>query len=175
VRAQGTKSQKEDCAARRRGFGAASWGQTPSKGGAGVQMRVQVRKPRAKYALQQPCRAQLARRLSLRERSGLGQMRWKEMAWYGACSEWVQPGAVATSAPGELQHRTRPRSNTDRQRNPRLFGDGFVPVTLAVEEGRNRSCLHQTKSLGVSVRCTCLARYDLVWCPLNLPSACAGR
>jgi hypothetical protein len=34
-------------------------------------------------------------------------------------------------------------SNTDRQCNPSFFGehDGFVPVTLAVEKERNRSCL----------------------------------
>jgi hypothetical protein len=35
-------------------------------------------------------------------------------------------------------------SNTDRQFNPRLFGDGFVLVTLAMEKEWNRGCLHQT-------------------------------
>jgi hypothetical protein len=55
-------------------------------------------------------------------------------------------------------------SDTDgQQRNPRLFGDGFVPVTLAVEKERNRSCLHQMKSSGISLRCTCLALPATRW------------
>jgi hypothetical protein len=35
-----------------------------------------------------------------------------------------------------MQASIRSVSNTDRQCNPRLFGDGFVPVMLALEVGR---------------------------------------
>jgi hypothetical protein len=38
-------------------------------------------------------------------------------------------------------------SNTDRHCNPRLFGDGFVLVTLAMEKEWNRGCLHQTDQM----------------------------
>jgi hypothetical protein len=48
-------------------------------------------------------------------------------------------------------------SNTDRQCNPRLFGDGFVLLTLAMGKNGSRGCLHQTKSSGISLRCTGLA------------------
>jgi hypothetical protein len=54
-------------------------------------------------------------------------------------------------------------SNIDRQCNPRLFGDGFVLVTLAMEKEWNRGCLHQTKSSGISLRCTCLALPATRW------------
>jgi hypothetical protein len=68
-------------------------------------------------------------------------------------------------------------SNTDKQCNPRLFGDGFVLVTLAMEKEWNRGCLHQTKSSGISLRCTCLA-LPATRCYINsvtLIVSCMGR
>jgi hypothetical protein len=43
------------------------------------------------------------------------------------------------------------------------YGDGFVLVTLAMEKEWNRGCLHQTKSSGKSLRCTCLALPAFRW------------
>jgi hypothetical protein len=60
-------------------------------------------------------------------------------------------------------------SSTDRQCNPRLFGDGFVPVTLAAGKRngtRTACCPHQSSDKGKGphiIACTCLALPATRW------------
>jgi hypothetical protein len=89
--------------------------------------------------------------------------------WYGMvwCPSYA-PSVCSVTEGGGVMQRGPIRSlgsvsNTDRQCNPRLFGDGFVLVTLAMEKEWNRGCLHQTKSSGISLRCTCLALPATRW------------
>jgi hypothetical protein len=61
------------------------------------------------------------------------------MVWYGAPPT---PSVCSVSEGGGVMQRGPIRSlgsvsNIDRQCNPRLFGDGFVLVTLAMEKEWN--------------------------------------
>jgi hypothetical protein len=76
----------------------------------------------------------------------------KCMVWYGMVPllRSYPPSVCSVTEGGGVMQRGPIRSlgsvsNTDRQFNPRLFGDGFVLVTLAMEKKWNRGCLHQTK------------------------------
>jgi hypothetical protein len=89
---------------------------------------------------------------------------WCGMVW---CLSYP-PSVCSVTEGGGVMQRGPIRSlgsvsNTDRQCNPRLFGDGFVLVRLAVEKEWNRGCLHQTKSSGISLRRTCLALPATRW------------
>jgi hypothetical protein len=68
------------------------------------------------------------------------------MVWYSAPPRLLPPVSV-------FCHRhaasIRSVSDTDRQCNPRLFGDGFVPVMLALEKnGTEIACIRQSRSSG---------------------------
>jgi hypothetical protein len=89
------------------------------------------------------------------------------MVWYGSpptprqCVLSLR--VVASCSVHPVTRVSVQHSYTDRQCNPRLFGDGFVLVTLAMGKEWNRGCLHQTKSSGISLRCTCLALPATRW------------
>jgi hypothetical protein len=95
------------------------------------------------------------------------------MVWYGAppyprrCVLSLSLRVVASRSVHQVtrvseQHRQL-RDMQCCQCNPRLFGDGFVPVTLAMKKEWNGGCLHQTQSSGTSLRCNCLALPATRW------------
>jgi hypothetical protein len=102
-------------------------------------------------------------------RDSTGVTRRPNLVWYGMvwCPSYP-PSVCSVTEGGGVMQRGPIRSlgsvsDTDRQCNPRLFGDGFVLVTLAMEKEWSRGCLHQTKSSGISLRCTCLALPATRW------------
>jgi hypothetical protein len=85
----------------------------------------------------------------------------------GLTSLDLPPSVCSVTEGGGVTQRGPIQSLGSEQRrrrcNPRLFGDGFVLVTLAMEKEWYRDCMHQTKSSGIALRCTCLALPATRW------------